>query len=144
MSGNPYHSMYDAVLAAVPADESEGVVAIARRAGVGEPTARRHLAIAVARGEVVRTGHPNVRYLYQRVAFGNHRVASGQDALDPSGWTSWTTLSGTTHATVVVTERARRAMSPRQVRDLQRGSEMVARAFEPDEPASYVDVGVVG
>lgn len=63
-----YGSAYDSVLRAVPLAGSDpaGVVVIARAAGVIELTARKHLATAVGRGDVVRTGHPNVRYLYVR------------------------------------------------------------------------------
>lgn len=58
-------SAYYDVLYAV-GTEPVGVVSIAREIGVSEVTVRKHLESAVAHGEVVRSGHPNVRFLYAK------------------------------------------------------------------------------
>ena len=59
--------------------------------------------------------------------------------IDPSGWESWTEADGTMTVKVIVTSRARRAMSPRQLADLEAGGSLIAAAFSPDEPIAYAD-----
>jgi len=65
-------------------------------------------------------------------------IDRGHPALDPSGWKSYTE-DGTMRVEILVTDRAHKAMSDRQREDLKRGSELIARAFEPDESAAYFD-----
>jgi hypothetical protein len=61
--------------------------------------------------------------------------------IDPSGFKAYSDIDGTMRVEIVVTARACRAMSARQLADLERGGELVARAFEPDEPAVCEDPG---
>lgn len=58
--------------------------------------------------------------------------------IDPSGWKSYSGPDGTIRAEVIVTKRVLRAMSLRQKQDLEAGSYLLARAFEPDQPIAYV------
>lgn len=56
-----------------------------------------------------------------------------EPTIDPSGWESFTEPDGTVRLKVIVTRHALRAMSPRQLADLENGTALVAAAFESDD-----------